>query len=379
MKKKLQRFFTLTRQEAGFTLVELIVVIAILAILAGIAVPAYSGYVTKANQQADITLISEIEHALELGFYSGEITGDGYVILSLENAPDYGNNEQVLKALNATFGSDLSNVKLIYDGWASTYEGSSLAGKEDEVMANVGTLSSKLSSALSTNRELLMGQNFTNYLTSKGYDPDNMDAGKMSELAVLYAADSSSKADKTTAVNATLGLKVLGQDGSTMDDTNNAILTMSQAYGGSTFSGLAAMYAVAEGYSRYINDEYQDDTSLKAMQEATSNIDPNSVTDVNAAKLAVLQIFGAVKDNAPEGSLDKYFEEQAAKDAEAYIDLMGTVKSAENTIIQEIEAGNGLTSSTLTGMLQAYADGSVLIMIDVEDTSFTVSNTAESE
>ena len=38
------------KSNGGFTLVELIVVIAILAILAGIAVPAYTGYIDKANE-----------------------------------------------------------------------------------------------------------------------------------------------------------------------------------------------------------------------------------------------------------------------------------------------------------------------------------------
>ena len=51
------------KAAAGFTLVELIVVIAILGILAGVAVPVYSGYVKKANLAADQTLVDSINTA----------------------------------------------------------------------------------------------------------------------------------------------------------------------------------------------------------------------------------------------------------------------------------------------------------------------------
>mgnify|MGYP002731983246 CR=1 FL=1 len=51
------------KKNGGFTLVELIVVIAILAILAGVAVPAYSGYVEKANESADQTLLASVNTA----------------------------------------------------------------------------------------------------------------------------------------------------------------------------------------------------------------------------------------------------------------------------------------------------------------------------
>ena len=64
MNQKLKKFFTLTRKaNGGFTLVELIVVIAILAILAGVAVPAYSGYVAKAERAGDEVQLKAVNEA----------------------------------------------------------------------------------------------------------------------------------------------------------------------------------------------------------------------------------------------------------------------------------------------------------------------------
>jgi len=79
--KTLKRFWNMQKQTGGFTLVELIVVIAILAILAGVAIPAYSGYITKANEAGDQQLLSAVNRA-----FTAACIQEGVDINSLSSA-----------------------------------------------------------------------------------------------------------------------------------------------------------------------------------------------------------------------------------------------------------------------------------------------------
>lgn len=67
------------KKNGGFTLVELIVVIAILAILAGVAVPAYSGYITKAQDAAVVSELSAVLTAAQASAVSAADANGGEV------------------------------------------------------------------------------------------------------------------------------------------------------------------------------------------------------------------------------------------------------------------------------------------------------------
>ena len=83
----MNKFFAKTAKREGFTLVELIVVIAILGILAGIAIPVYSGYISKANEAKDVQLVAQINTAIAAaaagnGLDAEDVLADGDVTIS---------------------------------------------------------------------------------------------------------------------------------------------------------------------------------------------------------------------------------------------------------------------------------------------------------
>ena len=77
------------KNNKGFSLVELIVVVAIMAVLVGVLAPAYLKYVENSRQSKDKNNAEEIRHAVEIALANetvNEKLGTSNVVITITDA-----------------------------------------------------------------------------------------------------------------------------------------------------------------------------------------------------------------------------------------------------------------------------------------------------
>lgn len=371
LKKKMKGFFTLTRKaNGGFTLVELIVVIAILAILAGIGVPAYSGYIRKANKAADQSTISDVKQALELYYYShpSEVTTLG-VILNQEGTPVAfaGTDEQkaqAQEALAAVFGS-VENIGLKYADWegetsALSYKDSNFYGKESELIDTVDMLTSALGKVVVEDEsmaDILFDSTFGDFLDDNGVNKSSNKA--VGNAAVLYVAEHTK--DKSDAIQSAFST-VLGPNGNVNNNTVNNLYTELMARGMGEVAATAAIYAYAEGYAQY-----------SGQADAFHGMSFDGVTDGVSAANRLGQTLATL-------DLTKFSEYvsqgKGTADLTAYVDMMSTVYTNKDLVSGNLNAEDCFTDGTVENLLKGHAamselgieteDGQVAVVLAVD-------------
>ena len=377
MKKFWKRFWTMNRHHAGgFTLVELIVVIAILAILGGVAVPAYSGYVKKANMQADISLISDIEHALILAGYSGTFGNEiGSIVLSASEAYDSTDavaGSNLDKALEATFGTGYS-LQLKYDGWTSdasmlawllgsdngvpnnSYENVSKVANSsfltgdttEELMNNVENLTTKLAGIVENMGEAGKDAVYNMFDTRDGSGNtsnalqtvmddfgytslDNVDATTLSNLVVLAAAEEMKTLDSAAQMG-----------GATPSDMSNFV----------TYYALYTAYAASERSSQAYKDKY-----AELQQYIQDNDDPTNIAimiDSFAVNITGNDSIPADSGWAEYSGGNNPIGSEYFKDVDAFANIMNAVDNA-NISSSDLSDGTLFTQGTVNTLFGSY-------------------------
>lgn len=117
------------KNNKGFSLVELIIVIAIMAVLIGVLAPQYLRYVEKSKKQADISAVSEVYNCLKVAYSDPELQSKlSDANVSISNSGITGVPSAVWADVQKTVGSTVTLTSNTYKNTTFTI---SITGTSD--------------------------------------------------------------------------------------------------------------------------------------------------------------------------------------------------------------------------------------------------------